>query len=82
MNTRKFSRRSEADEDPFLGFDLVGGARLDVPLLANTLAYFECGVVCHMDVEGDHDLFVGQIKSAGCSNGKPYIHLRDNGFEY
>jgi len=75
---RKFATPSEADEDPFLGFDLVSDPALDLPLLKNTLCQLERTLVCHMDVEGDHDLFIGQIKQSHCQPGKPHVHIRAN----
>jgi flavin reductase (DIM6/NTAB) family NADH-FMN oxidoreductase RutF len=79
---RKFSQSDQHDDDPFLGFELVREPTLDLPLLRQALSYLECTLVCHMDVEGDHDLFVGQIHSGACNGGEPYIHLREDGFDY
>jgi flavin reductase (DIM6/NTAB) family NADH-FMN oxidoreductase RutF len=79
---RKFSHTSERDEDPFLGFELVPDTTLGLPLLKHTLGHFECCLVCHLDVEGDHDLFVGRIHNGACNRGKPYVHTRDSGFTY
>jgi len=76
---RKFRWEAELEEDPFLGFELVRETTLDVPLLKNTLACFECSLVCHMDVEGDHDLFVGHIRNAQCHKGEPYVYVPAKG---
>ncbi len=65
LTLRKFSKAQEIGEDPFLGYDLVHGNLHPLPLLAGTAAYLECELTCHMDFEGDHDLFVGIIKGAG-----------------
>jgi hypothetical protein len=35
-----------------------------------------------MDVEGDHDVFVGKVLGAGFNGGEPMVHLRENGFKY
>ncbi len=77
LTTRRFASMSESVEDPFLGFELskVEGHR--VPVLAHSLMYLECELVCHMDVEGDHDLFVGRVKAAGCGDGRPQIRVND-----
>jgi flavin reductase (DIM6/NTAB) family NADH-FMN oxidoreductase RutF len=72
---RKFSKDPDPDEDPFLSYELLNDTTLSLPLLKNTLAQFECTLVCHMDVEGDHDLFIGQIRNAARREGNPYIHL-------
>jgi flavin reductase (DIM6/NTAB) family NADH-FMN oxidoreductase RutF len=79
---RKFAGRIESGEDPFLGFDLVSDTQTPLPILANVLGYLECEVKSHMDVDGDHDLFVGRIVAGRYIGGKPFIHVRDNGFKY
>lgn len=78
---RKFAGGSDPNEDPFLGFDLVANDT-DIPIFTSSMSYFECELASHLDVEGDHDLFVGKV-IAGKSNGsEPIIHLRENGFRY
>jgi flavin reductase (DIM6/NTAB) family NADH-FMN oxidoreductase RutF len=79
---RKFASGVDASEDPFLGFDLVQDTALNVPILSHAMSYLECEVVCHMDVDGDHDLFVGKVKAGAFHEGEPWVHLRDNGFKY
>jgi flavin reductase (DIM6/NTAB) family NADH-FMN oxidoreductase RutF len=78
---RKFSSGVDSSEDPFLGFDLIHNTT-GIPVFANTLSYFECELASHLDVEGDHDLFVGRILAAGTQGGEPVIHLRSNGLRY
>jgi flavin reductase (DIM6/NTAB) family NADH-FMN oxidoreductase RutF len=78
---RKFAGGADVGEDPFLGFEMVHSAT-GVPILANVLSYLECEVVCHMDVEGDHDIFVGAIKAGKTNGGPPHVHLRDDGLKY
>ncbi len=79
---RKFAGGGDLQDDPFLGMELlqVGGAKS--PVLAQALSYLSCEVVCHMDIEGDHDLFIGQIRQAGYIAGEPHIHQRENGLKY
>lgn len=80
---RKFATDSEPGDDPFLGFDLRPSLLGGVPIIAQAMAFLECELACHMDVEGDHDLFVGHVKNAGYREGStPEVHLRDNGFVY
>ncbi|WP_432799274.1 flavin reductase family protein [Poriferisphaera sp. WC338] len=80
---RKFSAPGDLKEDPFLGHDLTAGSIPGLPILSAALGYMECEVACHMDVEGDHDLFVARIISAGKLNdGSPEIRTRATGFEY
>lgn len=79
---RKFSSGIDPSEDPFLGFELVHPTVTGSPILANVLSYVECEVKCHVDVEGDHDLFVGVVRGGQFFKGDPWIHVRDNGFKY
>lgn len=79
---RKFAGGVDAGEDPFLGFELIPPAALDVPILAHASSYLECELTCHMDVEGDHDLFVGLIRGGAHLSGEPHVHIRENGFKY
>lgn len=79
---RKFAAGPTIGEDPFLGLDMVQDTVLGVPIVAGAMSYLECEVNCHMDVEGDHDLFVGVVRNARFVGGSPHVHLRDNGFKY
>lgn len=78
---RKFAGGTDANEDPFLGFDLIDTAT-DIPIFASAMSYFECELASHLDVEGDHDLFVGKILVGKSNGNEPVIHLRENGFRY
>jgi flavin reductase (DIM6/NTAB) family NADH-FMN oxidoreductase RutF len=79
---RKFSIAPDAHDDPFLSFELINGKLSCLPILKQAMAYLECELACHMDVEGDHDLFIGQVRGGACNGRKPQIHLRENGFAY
>jgi len=78
---RKFASGSDPGEDPFLGFEMLSN-NSGVPILANVLAYTECDLACHIDVEGDHDLFIGKVYRGKYLSGEPHVHLRNNGFTY
>jgi flavin reductase (DIM6/NTAB) family NADH-FMN oxidoreductase RutF len=82
MLMRKFLTAPEPGVDPFLGHELVEPTRTGVPILAHCLGYLECELVCHMDVEGDHDLFVGQVRGGAYFAGEPHVHIRENGLKY
>lgn len=80
---RKFSSDSEPGDDPFLGFELIPGVLHNLPILASSMSYLECELACHMDVEGDHDLFVGKVVGGNLvTDTPPLVHLRDDGFQY
>lgn len=70
---RKFAQDSEPGDDPFLGFELRPSKLGNVPIMAGALAYFECELSCHMDVEGDHDLFIGRVLAADAETGSPLV---------
>lgn len=78
---RKFASGIDPDEDPFLGFELIDGVTSS-PVLASGMAFLECELVCHMDYEGDHDLFIGKIVNGAFSEGEPFVHIRPDGFKY
>ena len=80
--TRKFAGGCDPNEDPFLGFDMVHDTITHVPVLKNVMSYLECEVTCHVDVEGDHDIFIGTIRGGDFFAGNPWVHLRENGFKY
>lgn len=79
---RKFASGIEVGDNPFLGLETIDTPS-GLPILAGSLSYLECELSCHMDVEGDHDLFVGKV-FAGAKLGvtDPYVHTRENGFSY
>ena len=79
---RKFASRCSPSEDPFLGFEMINKTVTEVPILANVLSYLECELTCHLDVDGDHDLFIGTIRGGSLFKGEPQVHLRENGFSY
>ncbi len=83
MLVRKFAGQSDLGEDPFLGQQLIKPLMARLPILAVARSYMECELICHMDVEGDHDIFVGVVRNAGFRGPfEPAIHLRQNGLEY
>ena len=72
---RKFASSGSPTDDPFLGFEMINDTVTNVPILANVLSYLECDLTCHMDVEGDHDIFIGTICGGDLFNGDPHVHL-------
>lgn len=83
---KKFEAFNDAavTEDPFLGFELVTGVLAKLPILANTMSYLECELVSHMDIEGDHDIFVGAVRGGALRQPKdpPHVRLRESGQDY
>jgi len=79
---RKFAGGIKDHEDPFLGMEMRNNTATHLPILANVLAYLECELTCHIDAEGDHDLFIGHVIAGEFLGGEPHVHLRKNGFTY
>jgi len=79
---RKFAAPVVQGDDPFLGFELLPRTTLNLPVLAGAMAFLECEVTCHIDVDGDHDLFIGSVRNGGAKDGDPFVHLRDDGLKY
>lgn len=80
---RRFASGTPLDQDPFVGLEMIAGERTGVPLLAGVLGYLECVVSSHVDVDGDHDLFVGKVVGAATlADARPSVHIRDNGLKY
>ncbi len=70
---RKFRKEVDPAEDAFLAFNLLRQTETGAPVISSVAAFFECIVSCHMDVDGDHDLFVGKVVNGGCLNGRPAV---------
>jgi flavin reductase (DIM6/NTAB) family NADH-FMN oxidoreductase RutF len=85
MLLKRFGGGTDPGEDPFLSLDMVHHSVTGVPVINSALASLECELSNHLDVEGDHDLFVGHVK-AGAVNPlatmEPHVHIRENGFKY
>ena len=53
-----------------------------IKILTDAVSYLECEVAHSMQA-GDHVLYVGEIVGGkNLKGGDPYIHVRDNGFNY
>lgn len=79
---RKFSVDHDPHDDPFLGFELVPPRQPGLAILRTSVGYLECELSCHMDIEGDHDLFIGRVIAGASHGGQPILRLREDGFEY
>ena len=53
-----------------------------IRILSDSVSYLECEVA-HSIKAGDHVLYIGEIIGGkNLKGGDPYIHVRDNGFNY
>ena len=77
--THKFNSSTPLFDDPFLGFKMLGATSTGLPILANVIGFLECEMICHMDVEGDHDLFVGRVVNGLLLDGQSGIKIPGGG---
>jgi flavin reductase (DIM6/NTAB) family NADH-FMN oxidoreductase RutF len=70
------------DDDPLAGIETMRRAT-GAPIICKALSFMDCELVRHIDVEGDHDLYVGLIRDGGpLHNGRITVRLREDGFKY
>lgn len=82
LTLKRFSKAVDTGEDAFEGLETFRGPT-GSPILAKSLAYMDCELVRHIDVECDHDLYIGLVREAQILNkGQPVVRLRDNGLKY
>lgn len=72
---------SRPPKDMFKGVKTLKGLE-GIRILKDAVAYLECEVAQAMQT-GDHVIYVGEIVGGKTlKTGDPYIHVRDNGFNY
>ena len=86
MVLRKFGRSGadgeEEDDDTLEGFGIARHAT-GSPVLTRAMSFMDCELVRHIDIDGDHDIYVGLIRDAGVlRDGKAPVHTREDGFQY
>lgn len=82
LTLRRFAKGADDWENPFDGIDIFRAAT-GSPIISKSLAYMDCELVRHLDVEGDHDLYIGLIRDGDkLIDEEPIIHLRDTGLHY
>jgi flavin reductase (DIM6/NTAB) family NADH-FMN oxidoreductase RutF len=78
---RKYTMQSDGD-DPLQTLETVRKVT-GSPILARTVAFMDCQLVRHLDVESDHDIYIGLIREAGMlREAEIDVHLREDGFSY
>lgn len=72
----------DVGDNPFETIDVFRGAT-GSPILKKSLAYLDCELVRHFDVDGDHDIYVGLVRGGNVMvEGDPIVRLRADGFTY
>jgi flavin reductase (DIM6/NTAB) family NADH-FMN oxidoreductase RutF len=79
---RKYARGVGPREDAFAGVSVLRTPQ-GLPVLGDALAYLECRLLQVCDLAADHELLIGQVLSGTLLNdGRPFVHVRGNGFHY
>jgi flavin reductase (DIM6/NTAB) family NADH-FMN oxidoreductase RutF len=79
---KRFAKGVDTGDNPFETMEIRRGVT-GSPILNRSLAYLDCQLIRHIDVEADHDLYVGLVRDAALlNNDQVIIHLRDNGLKY
>ena len=75
---RKFATPPDAREDPFVTIPTMTAAS-GAPIVKQAVAYLDCELVRHIDLETDYALYVGKVRQGGVLNeGRPAVFLRDS----
>jgi len=82
MIPRRFTCDVTSKQDTFETLKLRR-SKTGSPVLQRALAYFDCELVRHFDIEGDQDLYVGRVIDADVLNdGDPPVHFREDGLAH
>ncbi len=82
LTLKRFARGGDAGDSPFQAIETLRGAT-GSPIIKRSLAYLDCDLARHIDVDGDHDMYIGQVREGKILNDdEVFIHLRENGFSY
>ena len=77
---RKFSQPGDVHEDALVSL-LTSTAPSGSPIIDRAMCYLDCEVVRHIELDGDHRIYVGQVLSGAVlnRNGDPSNGLGTNG---
>lgn len=64
---RVFGPERRIGDDPFLTYPHDVGA-LGAPIVKRAMAWFDCEVVRHLDMETNYELYIGVVHAAGMGN--------------
>jgi flavin reductase (DIM6/NTAB) family NADH-FMN oxidoreductase RutF len=81
LSIKRFGENPQSDER-LLGVETLRKAT-GAPVIARAMAFMDCELIRHIDIEGDHDMYVGLILDGGVLHeGNVPVHLRDSGWKY
>ena len=82
LSRKRFAGGTDAGDDPFEGIEIFK-ATTGSPIIKRSLAYLDCELVRHFDVDGDHDLYIGLVRDGDLLKQEDVmVHLRPDGFKY
>lgn len=67
---RRFTVHYEPEADPFVGADVLEREQ-GPPVLAGAMSYIDCELARHVDIGGDHEIYVGLIVEARLLRDEP-----------
>jgi flavin reductase (DIM6/NTAB) family NADH-FMN oxidoreductase RutF len=77
---RKFTQHQDNGEDPLVTL-MTRTGRSGSPIVDRALAYFDCEIVRHLELDSDYRIYVGQVlDSAMLNEGAPAVCFGGNGF--
>ncbi|MFA7236560.1 MAG: flavin reductase family protein [Phycisphaeraceae bacterium] len=82
LTLRRFSPHIDAGDNAFEALETTRGIT-GSPILKKALAYLDCELVRHIDVDADHDIYVGLVRDGNLLQhaDETIVQLRDNGLE-
>jgi flavin reductase (DIM6/NTAB) family NADH-FMN oxidoreductase RutF len=82
LTRKRFAAGVDAGDDPFEAIEITR-AVTGSPIIKKALAFLDCELVRHFDVDGDHDIYIGLVRAGALlSDEQPIVKLREDGFRY
>ena len=81
LTQKKFYNGVDAGDNPFEAMDVHRGVT-GSPIMSRALAYLDCELIRHLDVDGDHDIYVGLVRDGKVNipeDEQVVVRLRENG---
>lgn len=78
---RRFDENACANDDEFDDVPTLA-LTTGAPLLSRSVAALDCEVVRRLDLDADHELYIGHVVAARVNGGVPAVRLRESGLTY
>ena len=82
LTQHRFAPNADAGDNAFEAMEITHGIT-GSPILKKALAYLDCELVRHIDVDADHDIYIGLVRDGNLLHRaeETIVHLRDNGLK-